>query len=350
MVRRSGGSQAGQGSVNANAVTPCGAGARGDGGTRGKIGNPSARAYGSGQGMGSHSTAGHRDIGACNASQGTSGRASGRNCPATAPGGGVCTSGHTSAGKRGVGARSEGQGNRGDVSRAEAANRSNQMNPNHVSYHKSRGFTDRPAAWEGIVDDRRNRGQRELIANMAAAESDAQRAAHARDVVRVERVVKEALGGPAQVLKGGSRNKHNNLAGADLDIMFVAPGQGPIHSSDRDAVGQKLKQEFGSAHVSEDNPRIHVVQGEGGPIDVVPFNATFFPGGHHAGLPRDGFKYNPKARLAVRDVKRRSEANGMPIKGHAVEEEVLRAQQTHPGETFNKLSDKAFKRLLPGQA
>lgn len=208
------------------------------------------------------------------------------------------------------------------------------MNPNNAAFWGARGAPCRPGDWHNVVAERRDHGQREHALNMAAAETAEMRASHGRDTVRVERVVKDVLGGQAQVWKGGGRNKHDNLATGDLDLLIVAPQA--LRTEDRHALGRGLRGEFGSSRVSESKPRIHQVEGEGGRIDVVPQRATFF-GGHCNRMPRDPFKFNPQARHAVRDVKLGAQERGENVRGHFAEGAVLEAQQQHPGASFSAL-------------
>lgn len=253
----------------------------------------------------------------------------------------VCSSGsHAAAGFHG----SVGQSPVSGQSRAALNNRASQLNPNNIAFHKARGLTSIPNDWHGIAEERRARGRREHALNLAAAESLEARAAHGRDTVHVERAMKNALGGAVQVWKGGGRAKHDNLAHADLDLKIVAPKA--IRVEDRVALGAELRREFGMSCVSESNPRIHVVQGEGGPIDVVPFDATFFPQGFHSGKPHNGLKFNPQVRLAVRDVKLDAEQRGCKVRGHDAEMAVLRAQQQHRGAPFSDLAYHARIDLL----
>lgn len=217
------------------------------------------------------------------------------------------------------------------------------MNPNNPAYHKCRGQQDRPADWANVVQDRQQRGQREHILNLAAAETRSMHVAHGRDNVRAEVAVKKALGGSAKVMQGGSRHKHTNLAGADSDLKIVT--EKPLSNENRAALRSALGEEFGTDCVDESNPRIHKIRGECGSIDLVPQNATYFGQGFNAGLPHNGFKNNPQARHAVRDVKLRCQDGCREVKGHVAEMAVLRAQQEHPGARFDVLADHACNDL-----
>eukprot|EP00930_Biecheleria_cincta_P049351 TRINITY_DN34565_c0_g1_i1.p1 TRINITY_DN34565_c0_g1~~TRINITY_DN34565_c0_g1_i1.p1 ORF type:complete len:266 (+),score=47.78 TRINITY_DN34565_c0_g1_i1:66-863(+) len=258
-------------------------------------------------------------------------------------GGGSAGSGNSHGGTRMV-AAGRSQPSTPGPSRDAANNRANQMNPNNAAYHKARGATSRPSGWQDIVDAHRARGLREHALNMAAAETRSERAAHARDTSRVEAAARQALGGQAQVWKGGGRAKHNGLADGDLDLKIVAPQ--PFTSDDRNALVAALRQEFGSSCVSDSNPRIHRVMGEGGDIDIVPFNATFFDKGFNAGMPRNPFKFNRNARNAVRDVKLGAKERGQNVRGYNAERAVLEAQQQHPRARFETLADFANQKLF----
>jgi len=218
------------------------------------------------------------------------------------------------------------------------------MNPNNVAYHQARGAQCRPGDWQNIVEQRRVQGQREHALNLAAAETKAHGAARGRDTARVERVVKETLGGQAQVWKAGSRAKRDGLANADLDLKIMTDR--PLRAEDRAAFGAGLSREFGSSRVSDSNPRIHKVAGDGGEIDIVPCDAVYFGKGFNAGKPRNGFTYNPQARLAVRDVKLQAQEKGEKVKGHDVESAVLRAQQQRQRGGFATLSAFAVEELF----
>eukprot|EP00931_Biecheleriopsis_adriatica_P107146 TRINITY_DN81483_c0_g1_i1.p1 TRINITY_DN81483_c0_g1~~TRINITY_DN81483_c0_g1_i1.p1 ORF type:complete len:281 (-),score=41.88 TRINITY_DN81483_c0_g1_i1:144-986(-) len=264
----------------------------------------------------------------------------GSSAAARASGGGGCSYG----GGRSTSQSGGPQASAPEAARAAANNRANQKNPNNSAFYKARGEPCRPSTWQSTVDDRRARGQREHVLNMAAAETAEQRAAHARDVVRAERVVKDVLGGQAQVWKGGGRNKHNNLAGGDLDLLIEHPKT--LDAQDRNDLGAAFRDEFGSSCVSDRNPRIHQIRGEGGPIDVVPQKAAFFPDGRTNKLPRNPFRFNPQARLAVRDVKQTALVEGQNVKGHAAECAVLTAQQRHPRADFHTLCNYACAELF----
>ena len=108
---------------------------------------------------------------------------------------------------------------------ASAANnqRSNEMNPNNRLYHRARGLAERPANWMKIVEDKRDRGQRQHILNLASHETTSERAAQGRNMVKVEAAVK-AVHAQARVELGGSRLKKTNLAGADQDVIGLFIG------------------------------------------------------------------------------------------------------------------------------
>ncbi|CAE7221430.1 unnamed protein product [Symbiodinium natans] len=203
-------------------------------------------------------------------------------------------------------------------------NRNKQLNPNRPEYWQSRGYPERPAEYKQLIEERRSAGRREAAINQAAHESRDSAAAIGRVMRKIEAATKEAFGGQARVEKGGSRHKHTNLAGADLDSKVVLPGNRPMTTSDRDKLTGCLGKQFESVDTS--NPRIHRLGGGACSVDVVPVHSTYAPANFHAGLPKNGFQQNPKAQKAVRDVKLEAEERGTPLRGFAVENAVLRHQ------------------------
>ncbi|CAE7253349.1 unnamed protein product [Symbiodinium natans] len=204
--------------------------------------------------------------------------------------------------------------------RAAANQRSNEMNPNNKAYYPGR---ERPADFGRIMQERRERGQREHQLNLAAAETKQYRAAHGRNMARVEQAVK-AIRPEARIQLGGSRQKKTNLGGSDADVKMI--DKKAFTGQDRPDLTEELRRR--GFQVDTSNPRIHRVQGEDGPcIDLVPFNATYFPAGFDAGYPRNSFRDNPVARQAVREVKLQAQEHGIPIKGYAAEQAVLKEQR-----------------------
>ena len=217
-------------------------------------------------------------------------------------------------------------GNTPSPSTAADNNRKNQKNPNHPAYWQSQGQASRPANYQQVIDQRREAGQCEAELNRRVHETRATRAAIGRVTRKVEAAVKEACGPQARVEKGGSRHKRTNLAGADLDLKVVLPGNQPMRTEGREQLTECLVKHFGSHKVDTSNPRIHIVEGEVCSIDLVPVQSTYAQENFHAGLPKNPFQQNDKARLAARDVKDEAVKRGTKLRGHDVEMEVLQQQ------------------------
>ena len=71
-------------------------------------------------------------------------------------------------------------------------NRANQLNPNNRQYHRSRGVESRPDNWQDQIAKNKREGHLEYRANTSASKIN--HAAIGRDIVRIEKVVKNVLG------------------------------------------------------------------------------------------------------------------------------------------------------------
>ena len=178
-------------------------------------------------------------------------------------------------------------------------NRANQLNPNNRQYHTSRGLDSRPDNWQDQILKNRAAGYLEYRANTSASKIN--HAAIGRDVVRIERVVKTVLGQNVFVYKGGSVKKHTNIEGSDLDLKIDVVE--PVTDTQRNSLFEALKKEYG-ANAVEMKQKVHVIQGESGPIDLFPQKADYFSTGTKVDkLGKEPFKTNPMARNAVRILK-----------------------------------------------
>ncbi|CAE7754873.1 unnamed protein product, partial [Symbiodinium pilosum] len=121
----------------------------------------------------------------------------------------------------------------------------------------------------------------------------------------------------------------------------------PWTAEDRANLTQQLHSQ--GLDVDTSNPRIHKARGEGqASMDLVPFAADYYPQGFHAGYPRNGFKHNTEARLAVKELKLRAAEHGRKIRGYSAEQAVLKAQQQHKHADFRDLRAHAEAALSLG--
>ena len=88
-------------------------------------------------------------------------------------------------------------------------NRAIQKNPNNLKYHQCRGSSTRPEDWESILQESEANGLLEHRANTAGAMSSEKRRAMGIYIKRIEKVVKEQLGGDRSVYIGGSQKKRS---------------------------------------------------------------------------------------------------------------------------------------------
>ncbi|CAL1146988.1 unnamed protein product [Cladocopium goreaui] len=218
---------------------------------------------------------------------------------------------------------------------AKAANdaRANALNPNNRAY-------DRDLAAQR--DAKKEMGQREHQLNCLASRTPQQKAAYGRDVKKAVEAVHEALGGEFQLHKVGSRAKGTQSRSSDGDVKIMGPR--PLTEADRPPLTKALQRRFPNV-VQTDN--IHKVRGESGDIDVVPRSATFFAKNFQSDRPKNPFKTNDQAMQAVRGVKSKVAQMGGEIRGHAVEQTVLRCQQKTKGANFMELSSLAMEELRP---
>ena len=215
-------------------------------------------------------------------------------------------------------------------------NRSNQMNPNNPAYYQCRGISSRPKDWESISEKNKTNGLLENRANTAGAMSSETRRAIGHDTKRVEKVVKEQLGGDVMVYKGGSQKKGVNIGKSDLDLKIKVPR--PMTLDDRAKLGQGLKKEFGKKNVDSSNPKIHTVKGETINIDIVPSKAEYLPSNFK--LDKLGvrpFATNNRAQHAVRILKEYYPS----IPGIRIEKTVLGVQQKNKGISLDDIIKEA---------
>ena len=205
-------------------------------------------------------------------------------------------------------------------------NRSNQMNPNNPAYHQCRGNSTRPKDWVSISEKSKANGLLEHRANTAGAMSREKRRAMGHDSKRVEKVVKEQLGGDVMVYKGGSQKKGVNIGNSDLDLKIKVSK--PMTRDDRAKLGRGLQKEFGKKNVDSSNPKIHTVKGEAVNIDIVPSQAVYLPPDFK--LDKLGvrpFATNSKGQHAVRILKEYYPS----APGIIIEKTVLGVQQRNKG-------------------
>lgn len=226
---------------------------------------------------------------------------------------------------------------------ANRLNRSNQLNPQRDEYWSCAGRAASAAERAATIEERRQDRRLEFWANTSAAKSPAQKAAIGRDVQRVEQVVKSALGGQAQIWKGGSQKKHTNISDSDLDLKLVTPKPFNLHGKDQ--LQYHLQRDFGPVDFTG---CVLKFKGKSGCIDVVPNQATFFPPGFSSELPKNPFYTNDKGRHAVRCVKAEVERRGQQVKGYDAEMAVLKQQQLHPGIPLGRLVTAALEDLDNG--
>ena len=221
-------------------------------------------------------------------------------------------------------------------------NKSLQNNPNNVCYWQTRGHSTRPSNWGNETDHKKRLGQLEYRANTAAATSTEQRKYMGNDTKRVEQVVKQQLGGNAMIYKGGSQHKRTNVKASDLDLKIKVSES--LQAQDRTRLGNALKKEFGTKNVDSSNPKIHIVQGKGVSIDVVPTEADYFPPTFKIDkLGKNPFSSNPTARHAVRNIKTEHKDKNIP--GIKVERAVLRIQTQATNIPLDQLIEKTEKEL-----
>ena len=115
-----------------------------------------------------------------------------------------------------------------------------------------------------------------------------------------------------------------------------------LTSEDRTQLGRALSQEFGKRNVDSKNPKIHIVQGQGGSIDVVPTKAEYFPKDFKIDkLGKNPFSTNETARHAIRNIKMDHD----DYHGIKIENTVLQIQNQNKNIPLNKLIEKAEKQL-----
>ena len=153
-------------------------------------------------------------------------------------------------------------------------NKSLQNNPNHPLFWQTRGHSTRPSDWGNETQSKKRLGQLEHRANTVAKTTVAQKKLIGNDTKRVEMVVKQQLGGNAMIYKGGSQLKRTNVKESDLDLKIKVPQS--LKFEDRNRLGNALAKEFGKKNVDSSHSKIHVVQGQGLSMDVLPTKADYF--------------------------------------------------------------------------
>ena len=213
-------------------------------------------------------------------------------------------------------------------------NRSNQMNPNNPVYYQCRGNSTRPKDWVSVLENTEHR------ANIAGAMSYVKRRARGHDLKRVEKVVKEQLGGDVMVYKGGSQKKGVNIGNSDLDLKIKVSK--PMTRDDRAKLGRGLQKEFGKKNVDSSNPKIHTVKGEAVNIDIVPSQAVYLPPDFK--LDKLGvrpFATNNRGQHAVRILKEYYPSTP----GIIIEKTVLGVQQRNKGTSLDGIIKEAGTEL-----
>ena len=220
-------------------------------------------------------------------------------------------------------------------------NKANQNNPNHPTYWQCRGYSSKPDNWEREVQRKKNLGQLEHRANTAATTDKETRKKMGRDTQRVEKVVKQVIGGDAMVYKGGSQLKRTNVKSSDNDLKIKVSQN--LKKEDKDRLGNALAKEFGKEKVEKHHAKIHVIHGEAGDIDVVPNKADYFPQNFKFDpLGKNPFSSNPTARHAVRNIKTKHPGK---VPGIKVEKSVLQVQQQNKKIPLDELIEKTEKEL-----
>ena len=219
-------------------------------------------------------------------------------------------------------------------------NRAIQKNPNNLKYHQCRGSSTRPEDWESILQESEANGILEHRANTAGAMSSEKRRAMGIYIKRIEKVVKEQLGGDRSVYIGGSQKKGVNVGTSDLDLKIDTPEQMTL--DERTKLGQGLENEFGKENVDSDHSIIHVVKGKDISIDIVPSRAEYFP--ERFKLEKKGvrpFLTNDRGRHAVRNLKEVDRS----VPGIKIEETVLEIQQRSKGISLHDIIKEAGTEL-----
>ena len=159
-------------------------------------------------------------------------------------------------------------------------------------------------------------------------------------ITRIEKVVKEQLGGNRSIYVGGSQKKGVNVGTSDLDLKIDTPE--PMTLDERTKLGQGLENEFGKENVDSDHSIIHVVKGKDISIDIVPSQAEYFPEGFK--LEKKGvrpFLTNDRGRHAVRNLKEIDRS----VPGIKIEETVLEIQQRSKGISLHDIIKEAETEL-----
>ena len=219
-------------------------------------------------------------------------------------------------------------------------NRAIQKNPNNLKYHQCRGSSTRPEDWESISQENKANGLLEHRANTAGAMSNEKRRTMGIYITRIEKVVKEQLGGNRSICVGGSQKKGVNVGTSDLDLKIDTPEQMTL--DERTKLGQGLENEFGKENVDSDHSIIHVVKGKDISIDIVPSQAEYFPEGFK--LEKKGvrpFLTNDRGRHAVRNLKEIDRS----VPGIKIEETVLEIQQRSKGISLHDIIKEAGTEL-----
>ena len=181
-------------------------------------------------------------------------------------------------------------------------------------------------------------------ASRAAYESYETAYARGRDVPKVGRAIRSALGGQFYVQYAGSRARRTWVSSrSDTDLKIFGPRV--LNSGDRRALTRALRWEFGYFHVSTWNPNIHIVSCESGQIDVAPSAATYLKKGWDGSVPSRGWLHNNSAAIdAIRMLKRRYPGES----GIAVEGIVREYQEGYADASGRELYQLAEDRLSRG--
>ena len=205
-------------------------------------------------------------------------------------------------------------------------NRATQLNPNNQQFHRSRGLDSRPGSWNEQIEKNKIEGLLENRANTSASKINHK--AIGRDVVRIEKVVKSVLGEHVKIYKGGSVKKHTNIEGSDLDLKIDVVD--PVTETQRNSLTLALQNEYGITNV-EVKPKVHLIRGESGSIDLFPQKANYLCQDAKVDkLGKDPFRTNPIGRNAVRILKMDILPNA-PFPSIEIERAVLQAQNMERG-------------------
>ena len=214
-------------------------------------------------------------------------------------------------------------------------------NPNNDAYWQSRGLASRPDNWESEFAQRATVGRLEARANDAAYRISGERVAAGWRTNIIVRAVKASLGSHVQVHKVGSRAKHTDIVSRSDQDFFVDVGNAcvsrPRRKSLRDNLVAMLSADDYPMRVLLRQTGIRIELKETDHVDIIFSKCCFSDKPRPMPAPR--FENNPKARHAVRLIKKGSPQK---FKGETIETAVLTAQKEKKGQSTDTLALTAF--------